>query len=239
MRSTIWLAVATVGAGLVTACKDTVKPEENLAPVASFLANCPALRCDFQDASTDDGDIVSWNWNFGGAGSPQRNPFHTYSAAGSYSVSLTVTDDAGVSSTTTKMVDPKAPVVTSLSCVDGSAPGGFVFCTLKLEQEAGFKVVLNSSSCEAHGNIFRTTAPVGGTLTDDGCYERSGKQLVFAGPFAAGTEIGAEMVAPLLAHPPRLKVDGAYPVWTLTYEDGFDTDFNDMQLTLTALPTGH
>jgi hypothetical protein len=239
MRAMIWLAVATVGAGLVTACKDGNKPGENLAPTANFSYKCSALRCDFQDSSTDDGDIVSWNWNFGAAGSAQRNPFYKYSAAGSYPVSLTVTDDEGVSSTSSKNVDPKDPVITSLSCVDGSAPGGFIACTLKLEQEAGFKVVLNSSSCEAHGNVFRTTVPVGGTLTDDGCYEPSGKQLVFAGPFIAGTEIGAEMVAPLLANPPRLRVDGEYPVWTLTYEDGADADFNDMQLTLTALPTGN
>jgi PKD repeat protein len=239
MRALIWLAVATAGAGLVTACKDTNKPVENLAPNASFSFQCSALRCDFEDTSTDDGDIVSWNWNFGSAGSAQRNAVHVYEAAGSYPVSLTVTDDDGATSTATKTVNPKAPVVSSLSCVDGSAPGGFVACTLKLEQEAGFKVVLDASSCEAHGNIFRITSPVGGTLTDDGCYEAAGKQLVFAGPFAPGTEIGAEVVAPRLAHPPRLRVDGAYPVWTLTYEDGADEDFNDLQLTLTALPTGN
>jgi hypothetical protein len=236
----IWLAVATVGAGLVTACKDSNKPnEENQAPVAGFSATCSALRCDFQDSSTDDGDIVSWNWNFGSAGSAQKNPFYVFSSAGSYPVTLTVTDDHGLTSSVTKNANPKAPIVTSLSCVDGSAPGGFVACTLKLEQEAGFKVVLNSSSCEAHGNIFRTTVPISGTLTEDGCYEQSGKQLVFAGPFAAGTEIGAEVVAPLLANPPRLQVSGEYPVWTLTYEDGGDADFNDLQLTLTALPTGN
>lgn len=241
MRAMIWLAVATVGAGLVTACKDTNKPDEqeNQAPSANFSHACSALRCDFQDSSTDDGDIVSWNWNFGSAGSAQPNPFFTYATAGSYPVSLTVTDNAGVTSTTTKNVNPKAPVVTSLSCVDGSAPGGFVACTLKLEQEAGFKVVLNSSSCEAHGNIFRTTAPVGGTLTHDGCYEQNGKQLVFSGPFAPGTEIGAEVVAPRLANAPRLQVSGEYPVWTLTYEDGGDADFNDLHLTLTAMPTGN
>jgi PKD domain len=240
MRAMIWLAGAVLGAGLVTACKDSTPPEnENRAPVADFSFACSALRCDFQDQSTDDGEIVSRNWNFGAAGSSARNPFHIYAMAGNYPVTLTVTDDKGVSSLATKSVDPKAPVVTQLSCVDGSAPGGFVSCTLKLEQEAGFKVVLNSSSCEAHGNVFRTTAPISGTLTDDGCYEQSGKQLVFNGPFAPGTEIGAEVVAPLLAQPPRLRVDGDYPVWTLTYEDGADTDFNDMTLTLTALPTGN
>jgi hypothetical protein len=241
MRAMIWLAVATVGAGLVTACKDepTKQQEENQAPAASFSHTCSALRCDFEDASTDDGQIVSWNWNFGSAGSAQKNPFYVYANGGTFPVTLTVTDDKGVSTSTTKNVDPKNPIVTSLSCVDGSAPGGFVACTLKLEQEAGFKVVLNGSSCEAHGNVFRTTIPVGGTLTDDGCYEQSGKQLVFAGPFAAGTDISAEVVAPLLANPPRLQVTGEYPVWTLTYEDGGDADFNDLELTLTALPTGN
>jgi PKD repeat protein len=240
MRAMMWLAVAAMGAGLVTACKDTTKPgRENQAPAADFSFQCLALRCEFQDMSTDDGEIVSRNWNFGAAGSNLKNPFHTFLEPGSYEVGLTVTDDDGVSSTATKSVNPKAPVVSSLSCVDGSAPGGFVACTLKLEEEAGFKVVLNSSSCQAHGNIFRTTAPVGATLTDDGCYEESGKQLVFAGPFAAGTEIGAEVVAPLLTSPPRLRVDGSYPVWTLTYEDGYDADFNDLTFTLTALPTGN
>jgi PKD repeat protein len=233
----IWLAVATVGAGLVTACKDGQKPEENLPPAADFSFQCSALRCDFHDSSTDDEGVVSWSWNFGAQGSNQRHPFYNYQQPGNFPVTLTVTDGAGEISSKTKTVNPKAPVVTSLSCVDGSAPGGFVSCTLKLEEEAGFKVVLDGSSCEAHGNIFRTTAPVGGTLTDDGCYEQNGKQLMFSGPFAAGTEIGAEVVAPLLANPPRLRVDGAYPVWTLTYEDGADADFNDLHLTLTAIPT--
>jgi PKD repeat protein len=235
----MWLAVAVAGAGLVTACKDSQKPDENAGPSAGFSFQCSALRCDFHDASTDDEGVVSWTWNFGPGGSTQKNPFYLYSSAGAYDVSLSVTDAQGLTSTSTKKVNPKNPVVTQLSCVDGSAPGGFVACTLKLEQEAGFKVVLNSSSCQAHGNVFRTTIPISGTLTDDGCYEQAGKQLTFIGPFVAGTEISAEVVAPLLANPPRLRVDGAYPVWTLTYEDGADADFDDMNLTLTALPTGN
>jgi hypothetical protein len=239
MRAMIWLAVATLGAGLITACKDGNKPDENQEPVADFTATCSALRCDFHDESTDDNGVVSWSWNFGPGGSTQRHPLYTYAQPGNYAVSLTVTDGDGTTSTKTKSVDPKAPVVSSLSCVDGSAPGGFVSCTLKLEEEAGFKVVLDSSSCEAHGNTFRITAPFSETLTVDGCYEQSGKQLVFNGPFAAGTEIGAEVIAPRLANPPRLRVDGAYPVWTLTYEDGADADFDDLKLTLTALPTGN
>jgi hypothetical protein len=131
------------------------------------------------------------------------------------------------------------PAITSLSCVDASAPGGFVACTLRLEQEAGFKVVLTSSNCDAHGNLFRVTAPIAGTLTTDGCYEQAGKQLVFSAPFPAGTEISAEVVAPQLQNPPRLRVSGNYPEWVLTFEDGVDQDFDDMVMTLTALPTGN
>ncbi|MFL5402591.1 MAG: PKD domain-containing protein [Gemmatimonadales bacterium] len=231
----IWLAVGIAGAGLVTACKDSQKPNENQAPNANFTSNCEFLRCDFTDASTDDGTIVSWNWSFGTDGSIQRDPIYSYPTAGSYQVSLTVKDDEGKSSSITRTVDPKAKAVTTLTCVDPSSAGGFVACTLKLTNQTGFKVVLESSSCDAHGNIFRVTAPESKTLTTDGCYEGPGKTLEFAGPYAAGTEISAEVVAPLLLNPPQLRVSGEYPTWTLTYEDGADTDFDDLKLTLTAL----
>jgi PKD repeat protein len=234
----IWLAVAVAGAGLVTACDKTQKPDENLAPTADFTFQCSALTCDFQDASSDDVGVVAWSWNFGAQGSNQKNPLYTYSIAGSYPVTLTVSDAEGMTSIRTKTVDPKDPVVTKLSCQNPDAVGEFVTCTLKLESEAGFKVVLDRSSCEAHGNIFRVTAPLAGTLTNDGCYEQDGKELLFAGPFAAGTEISAEVVAPMLNNPPRLQVAGAYPVWQLTFEDGYDADFNDLEMTLTALPSG-
>jgi PKD repeat protein len=245
MRTMRWLAVAIVGAGLVTACKDSKGPDGgggpgNEAPSAKFAAKCAALRCDFTDSSTDDTGIASWKWSFGDAlEASDKDPVHNYGAAGLFDVSLTVTDDEGVTSTQTKQVLTKLPAVTSLSCVDGSAPGGYVACTLRLEQEAGFKVVLNSNNCQAHGNLFRITAPVAGILTSDGCYDRPGKQLVFSAAFPAGTEISAEVVAPLLDNPPQLRVSGSYPEWTLTYEDGFDQDFNDMIMTLTALPTGN
>jgi len=241
----IWLAALIAGAGLATACKDSDGPDDSIGPVnnapeAKFSLRCQALRCDFTDASTDDAGVASWQWSFGEAGSSsQRHPVYTYGSAGSYSVSLTVTDDEGKTSTVSHQALPTPPAVTSLSCVDGSAPGGFVACTLRLEQEAGFKVVLTGSRCEAHGNLFRITAPVAKTLTTDGCYEQAGKQLVFAAAFAAGTEISAEVAAPLLNNPPQLRVSGSYPEWVLTYEDGVDQDFDDMVLTLTALPTGN
>lgn len=71
----------------------------NQAPNANFTYSVSSLVVSFTDTSTDDGGIVSRTWNFGdGSVSSSVNPTHSYSAAGSYSVSLTVTDAEGLSS---------------------------------------------------------------------------------------------------------------------------------------------
>lgn len=132
---------------------------------------------------------------------------------------------------------PIQPVVTSLSCATpGPSDSTYVGCTLKLTAPAGFKVKLVSSSCRAHGNVFRITAPVLDTLLTDGCYAPVGTEIIHAEPFPTNTEISAEVIAPPLENSPALRVTGDYPNWTLTYEDGEDEDFNDLILELTALP---
>jgi hypothetical protein len=51
---------------------------------------------DFTDKSASDRPIVSRVWDFGdGATSTEVNPSHTYTSAGDFEVSLTVTDDQG------------------------------------------------------------------------------------------------------------------------------------------------
>ena len=47
-------------------------------------------------------NITSGNWDFGdGANSTEQNPTHTYSAAGTYTVNLTVSNANGTASKTT------------------------------------------------------------------------------------------------------------------------------------------
>ena len=69
----------------------------NVAPVANFSSSVNGLTVNFTDTSTDsDGSIASRSWNFGdGTTSTAANPSKTYSAAGTYTVTLTVTDNRG------------------------------------------------------------------------------------------------------------------------------------------------
>ncbi|GHH66854.1 protease [Streptosporangium violaceochromogenes] len=78
----------------------------NQAPSASFSYNSNALAVSFSDTSSDaDGTIASRSWNFGdGATSTAANPSHTYSAAGTYTVKLTVTDDGGATASSSQQV---------------------------------------------------------------------------------------------------------------------------------------
>jgi carboxypeptidase T len=78
----------------------------NQPPVANFGVVTNGLAATFTDSSTDsDGSIASRAWNFGdGTTSTATNPSKTYAAAGTYSVSLTVTDNGGATNTKTSSV---------------------------------------------------------------------------------------------------------------------------------------
>ena len=68
------------------------------APVAEFTASPTSAttgsNIEFTDAST--GSPTTWSWDFGdGATSDEQDPTHAYSAAGTYTVELTVTNASG------------------------------------------------------------------------------------------------------------------------------------------------
>jgi len=84
----------------------------NQTPTASFTQSCTDLACNFDgSASSDpDGTISSYAWNFGdGNTASGANVSHTFSAAGTYSVQLTVTDNDGASNTSSTDVTVTAP----------------------------------------------------------------------------------------------------------------------------------
>ncbi len=83
-------------------------------PVANFaysLVTCAGQPVQFTDLSmTNYGYIQSWHWNFGDPTSGINNtsallnPSHTFSASGTYSISLTVTGNTGCANTIIKTI---------------------------------------------------------------------------------------------------------------------------------------
>jgi PKD repeat protein len=86
-------------------------PPVNQPPTAAFRFDCDALRCEFDSESRDDdGRITAFSWDFGDGGtSDERNPRHDYATAGSYNVTLRVTDDDGATGSVTHQVVTSPP----------------------------------------------------------------------------------------------------------------------------------
>jgi PKD repeat protein len=74
-------------------------PVPNQAPTAKYTVACNQLVCSFDASGSADADgtISSYSWSFGDGQSSATGPAvsHTYSQAGTYTVALTVTDNAG------------------------------------------------------------------------------------------------------------------------------------------------
>jgi PKD repeat protein len=72
-------------------------------PVVSFTADMRSGTIPFtiQFSDTSSNSPTSWLWSFGdGSSSTEKNPSHIYTAAGTYTVSLTATNEAGNNSHT-------------------------------------------------------------------------------------------------------------------------------------------
>jgi PKD repeat protein len=77
-----------------------VEPGPDLEAFFPFdWSNCTIFECAFLDGSS--GGPTSWLWDFGdGNTSTDQNPIHTYATYGVYDVSLTVSNDGGVTTST-------------------------------------------------------------------------------------------------------------------------------------------
>ncbi len=85
----------------------------NQSPVAAFTSSAVNLVASFDGSGSadPDGTVASYAWKFGdGSTGTGVSPSHTYAAAGSFQVELTVTDDKGATNAVTKSVTVSAPV---------------------------------------------------------------------------------------------------------------------------------
>ncbi len=162
-------AKATDTAGQATTSTQvvvTVKNNVNQLPVASFTASCNSLACSFDaSASSDpDGTIASYAWTFGdGVSGTGKTIGRTYSKAGTYTVTLRVTDNAGGVASLSRVVTattppPPPPTTLHIGDIDGvlkaaTRTGGTATITILVESSAGATVA---------------NATVSGTLTYTG-----------------------------------------------------------------------
>jgi PKD repeat protein len=107
------------------------QPPKALASASPTSGNAPlAVNFTGSNSSDPDGSIVSYAWNFGdGTSSASANPQHTYNAAGSYTATLTVTDNGGLTNSasvviavTTAPVNQPPRAVASANPASGVAP---------------------------------------------------------------------------------------------------------------------
>jgi hypothetical protein len=106
---------------------------------------------------------------------------------------------------------------------------------------------MTARACQFDGNKLEIIAPIMQVLFTNGCAEPVGTvyQLNQGNPFEAGTEIQARFTQGTPTTPPptppvapQIRVEGTYPDWTLSIDDGGtgpnEPDFNDIVLVVHA-----
>jgi PKD repeat protein len=206
---TVGGSTATVGAASNRSTQLTVvlaaaggTPPPNVAPTASVQSSCTGLVCSFDGSgSTDpDGTVASWAWEFGdgttGTGSAVS---HTYAAASTYQVRLTVTDDAGSSGTTTSSV-----TVTKVAPAPGIAPRDAAAVSVRGATSVALKVPASVQAGDGLVLVLSTnsaatgTAPAGWTLAGGQAAGTTMTTQVFT-RVAATSDAGSTVTVPLSA----------------------------------------
>lgn len=106
----------------------------------------------FNDRSSDpEGEIRSWLWDFGdGQSSTAQNPTHSYSAPGTYRVSLLVTNDANATASATQTLTVRA-------AEPGSGLQAVAFAQLSFSDPAAWERSVDGG-CVAYTNTSQTVA---------------------------------------------------------------------------------
>lgn len=148
----------------------------NQPPTANFTPSDTAVgvgeTVQFNDTSTDfDGVVQSWQWDFDdGTTSTERNPTHSYSQPGNYTVSLTVTDDDGATdaATTTITVENTPPTVELYYQSGTPAPGeSITFQNRSFDPDGNLDTVewTFGDGATASGDTVTHSYPTAGTHT--------------------------------------------------------------------------
>lgn len=109
-----YTATATVtDNGGATAAVNRVVTVVDASPTAAFTASCAGATCTFDGSTSSDpdGTVTGYAWTFGDGGTASgATASRTYTASGTYPVTLTVTDNRGRTGTVTHDVTVTVPV---------------------------------------------------------------------------------------------------------------------------------
>ncbi|WP_052460932.1 PKD domain-containing protein [Microbacterium gorillae] len=123
---TVKLTVTDAGGatGSTTQKVTVTAPATNAAPTASFTATPTDLSVavDASASSDPEGTALTYAWDFGdgSAAGSGKTATHVYTAAGEYTVKLTVTDAGGATGSTTQKVTVTAPASAAIASDDFS-----------------------------------------------------------------------------------------------------------------------
>jgi PKD repeat protein len=226
-------------------------------PTASFTMTDPTCTagtpCGFHSTSTDDVAILSTAWQFGDGGTAEgADATHTYASAGTYNVTLTVTDDQGLTGTVTQALTVTAPSAQNCTTSTNQSGGRVVNCTLTFAQRSNARFTITSLSCELGGNSLSLSAPRSYVIFSNLCFRAVGEEHTAVD--AAGTPLVFEAGSTLTlrfnqgtADPgdpatgdPGIQISGSGP-WTLNIDDGGaagtegEPDFDDAVITVTPV----
>jgi PKD repeat protein len=225
-------------------------------PTASFtLPACTAgTPCGFHSTSTDDVAILSTSWQFGDGGTAEgTDATHTYAAAGAYNVTLTVTDDQGLTGTVTQALTVTAPSAQDCTTSTNQSGGRIVNCTLSFTQRSTVSLTIVSRSCELGGNSLSVTAPRSYVVFSNLCFagtvgtpvtvtDASGDPIVFeiGSTISLRFNQGTADPGDPATGDPGIEVTGSAQNWTLNIDDGGaagtegEPDFNDAVISVTG-----
>jgi PKD repeat protein len=257
---TVTLTVTDNGGATAVASQDiSIDPTAaNLPPTASFVSWCYGDGCLFTSKSTDPapGKIFDYAWSFGdGVTAEWKNwAFSEHREAHSYTVSartqfpvtLTVTDNEGATAVSTQIVTVSPLPPAAQGC---TTSGSNVECVLDIPTRSTLRLTLNGISCSLDQKISvpppsgdqmflavcgrkvgDTSGIFGGAMDELWVYEAGGQARIW---FTRAT-------SKLVLNPPEGRLEGTWPNWTLSFEDGDhpgapgEPDFSDVVIGVRA-----
>ncbi|MGA9146161.1 MAG: PKD domain-containing protein, partial [Candidatus Nanopelagicales bacterium] len=120
-------ALATIAPPADTQLPGGLPSAANVLPTAAFTDSVTDLAATFDagGSADSDGTISGYAWEFGdGSTGTGKTSNRTYTAPGTYTVKLTVTDNRGGTATTTRQVTATSPAPSKPSAANTGVPAG-------------------------------------------------------------------------------------------------------------------